>query len=232
MIRFPTCIYSYDEKWSARPSTSLLHKLHNYRQETKRWIAVIKKKYYIALGDPIRSSSHDLYLPESIIDEELYGEELFVEYHKAEEYPCAKKIVMQVLSEEKMDEMLIRDFLEQPLSELGVLQEGQVLRIPALGLSVLVEKTEPSGVPVFLDGHEIGFEIQWPFVKEEEEQEKPIERVKEEIYTPIAVNGIVNIPLNKINTISKEFLTRSILPESMRGSLGKMNQSIGFKISK
>ena len=135
---------------------------------------------------------------------------------------------MNILSEQKIDEMLIRDFLEQPLSELGVLQEGQLLRIPGLELSVLVEKTEPSGVPVFLDGHEIAFEIHWPFV--EEVKEEAFTHVSnDEVYTPVEVNGIVNIPIDKMHLVSKEFLTRSILPPSMRL---KSYQSTGFKISK
>lgn len=170
MTQIPTVLYGKDlDKWSATPSTTLLHKItqRDYTGGSARWIAVIERKGFqtirVALGDPKRSTECSLELPQWLLLEEGgYGEEVIIKYEKSEKYKKAKHLVFRALADPMEEEYSLEEFLEQPLSELGILEEGQMIRVPVLEIPLLLEKVEPSGEPVFLDGLEVGLEILWP----------------------------------------------------------------------
>jgi hypothetical protein len=150
-----------DNTWSATPTTQLLRQLHA-KGETSRWIAAIAtpsgEVVRIALGDPIRDNfSSCLYLPSwfcmhaGIIGD---GQDTLVSirFEKCEELPRATELTMQVLGDVP-DDFSIRDVLEDPLSQLGVLQEDMILPIPCLDghAHLRVKATKPAAC-VFLDG--------------------------------------------------------------------------------
>lgn len=175
MPSIPTCVYmSREDTWSAIPSTTLLHRITRV-QSSVRWIAVInigrQQTIRVALGDPVRSTEVALHIPHWLVSDELYGEEILVRYERAEDYMKAKKLVFRVLSEPTDDDLSIQDFLEEPLSQLGVIEEGMCITVPVLEIPLLLEKIEPNGVPVFLDGAEVALEINWPEV-----EKKPIQK--------------------------------------------------------
>lgn len=185
-MEIPTLIYGKDEtrddKWSATPTTTLLHRITQRDITgggTSRWIAVIEREGYlpvrVALGDPKRSTENALEIPKWLLMEPMesgYGEELMVKYEKAEKYKKAKHLVFRALSEPMEEEYSLEEFLEQPLSELGILEEGQCIRVPILDIPLVLEKVEPEGQPVFLDGLEVGLEILW-LTQEKEKLEVP-----------------------------------------------------------
>jgi hypothetical protein len=186
MPSIATVLYGKEQEgWSAIPSTTLLHKItqRDYGEGTSRWIAVIERDGYlpvrVALGDPKRSTECSLEVPSWLLMDPMYGEEVVVKYEKAEKYKKAKHLVFRALSDPLDAELELQDFLEQPLSELGILEEGQCIRVPVLEIPLLLEKVEPAGEPVFLDGAEVGLEILWP-IKEEPSQKPPLTQEKKE----------------------------------------------------
>ncbi len=164
-----------DMGWSARPSSKLVQWLHRrYQEETVRWIVNIalpnatleQSSIPLALGDPIPHSQDqdmNLYLPYWILQQygfEGQGEEIDVEFHRCEQYAKAQSLKIQVLNEIPAD-FDLREVLEEPLSHLGVLEEGRIIPCPVLeGTMLLVREITPPGVPVFLDGNEIRLEIE------------------------------------------------------------------------
>jgi hypothetical protein len=55
----------------------------------------------------------------------------------------------------------LKDLLEEPLSQLGVIHKGQMIPAPAFeGVHLLLRTCEPDGPPVFLDGAEVSLEIE------------------------------------------------------------------------
>ena len=160
-----------DDSWSARPSSSLLQRLHN-GEGSARWIACISPPVaigseptcsdsYISLGDPVSSERGRkvLYLPqwfmESIGVED--GHEIDLDFKRSEEMPRAMSLNFRMLG--TAPDLDIRDLLEEPLSQLGVLQVGQIIPVPALeGTMLVLESCEPDGI-VFLDGAEIALDI-------------------------------------------------------------------------
>ena len=172
-----------DSSWSARPSGNLLAALHRASPiETVRWIACVNG-YKIALGEPVFESknwSRTLYLPEWFcfqVGIQGMGERVEVEFVRAEDLEKAKVLHFQSVGESEDLDLEIRDFLEEPLSSLGVLKEGMLLPVEALNLHLLVTKVEPCG-EAFLDGHDIGF------VLEEKPKEKEKEKLIEKEVTP------------------------------------------------
>lgn len=158
-------VYSEDfenETWSAAPTTQLLRQLHA-RGETARWIAAITtpsgEVVRIALGDPVRDNfSSCLYLPPWFcMHAGLVGDgqdpHVSVRFEKCEDLPRATELVMQVLGDVPED-FSIRDVLEDPLSQLGVLQEDMILPIPCLEANLRVKRTKPAAC-VFLDGQNV-----------------------------------------------------------------------------
>jgi hypothetical protein len=152
-----------DESWSARPSRRLLEDIHRDDEDSARWIAVIGG-VRIALGDPIVSATgRSLYIPRWILDTagmDGNGEDVDIRFERSETLEKATRLVFEVIGEIP-DEIQLRDLLEEPLSQLGVLEEGQIIPAPIMdGVYLLVKACEPSGQPVFLDGAEVALEIE------------------------------------------------------------------------
>ena len=165
-----------DDSWSARPSAALLQRLH-IGEGSARWIACISPPVaigseqqkptcsdsYISIGDPVPSDRGRkvLYLPqwfmESVGVED--GSEVDIDFKRSEEMPRATSLNFRMIGSLTEPDLDIRDLLEEPLSQLGVLQVGQIIPVPALeGTMLLLESCEPDGT-VFLDGAEIALDI-------------------------------------------------------------------------
>jgi hypothetical protein len=183
-----------DDSWSARPSSSLLQKLHS-GEGSARWIACISPPVaigseptcsdsYISIGDPVPSDRGRkvLYLPqwfmESVGVED--GFEVDLDFKRSEDMPRATSLNFRMLG--PLPDLDIRDLLEEPLSQLGVLQVGQIIPVPALEGVLILESCEPDGI-VFLDGAEIALDIigdepslasEKAFVPEEPLEEIPV----------------------------------------------------------
>ena len=162
-----------DDSWSARPSAALLQRLH-HGEGSARWIACISPPVaigseqqkptcsdsYISIGDPVPSDRGRkvLYLPqwfmESVGVED--GSEVDLDFKRSEEMPRAMSLNFRMLG--SVPDLDIRDLLEEPLSQLGVLQVGQIIPVPALEGVLVLESCEPDGI-VFLDGAEIALDI-------------------------------------------------------------------------
>ena len=158
-------VYIDDDTWSARPSYKLIQTLHS-GEGSARWIAVIQGKH-IALGDPIQSEGRDLYVPQWFLEYAgIDGGAMNVQFERSESFVKAQRLCLKIIGDipEGID---IKELLEEPLSQLGVLEEGQVIPAPIFeGIHLLVDKCEPDAI-VFLDGAEIALEL------EEEESHKP-----------------------------------------------------------
>lgn len=168
-----------DETWTARPSASLLDHLHRRsRTESVRWIACLtlphgtpeRSQIRVALGDPIPHShdhAHNLYLPFWLLDHygfEGQGESVRIDFEPCETFAKAREIHLKVLDSVSQD-LDLQEILEEPLSQLGILEEGMQIPCPVYeGVRLEVTKLEPSGVPIFLDGSDIALHI---------EQERP-----------------------------------------------------------
>lgn len=164
------CKREADESWHASPSTALLQEIHardSNGEGTARWIACIGDRVKIAVGDPIRGTSpwrKELYLPPWLLGDE--DTNVSVRFEKSSAYPPAEHLNLKVLGSIP-DGLDLREMLEEPLSQLGILEEGQVIPCPLLNASLLVQVCQPAG-PVFLHGNEISLEVE----HEEERKEK------------------------------------------------------------
>jgi hypothetical protein len=154
-----------DDSWCARPSRRLLEWLHGQEDDSARWIAVLGG-LRICLGDPVRGQeerARELYVPQWILDAAGFGgegDELRIRFERSENLARATKLGFKVMGDIPED-MDLKDLLEEPLSQLGVLEEGMILPAPVLeGVHLLVQTCEPAGQPVFLDGAEVGLEIE------------------------------------------------------------------------
>ena len=141
-----------DDSWSARPSKDLMRRLHS--QDSARWIAAFDGGR-ISVGDPVNSfaSSDVLFVPPWFLEtlglED--GEQVNLTFQKSETLPKATRLSFKVIGDIPAD-MDVRDLLEEPLSQLGVLEVGQMIPIPILeGTMLLLQECEPENV-VFLDG--------------------------------------------------------------------------------
>jgi hypothetical protein len=157
-----------NEEWSAIPTSSLLHRIHNSDQTTVRWIAVIHYKgteFHIALGDPIRDTAQAMFVPGWFLHQMGVigdGEEMEVSFIPAETIPKASRLHFSLIGDRSTipEGVEIRDLLETPLSQLGVISKGQTIPIPVLeNHSLLVKECDPAET-VFLDGAEIAFEME------------------------------------------------------------------------
>lgn len=156
-------VYIDDDTWSARPSYKLIQTLHS-GEGSARWIAVIQGKH-IALGDPIQSEGRDLYVPQWFLEYAGVDGAMNVQFERSESFVKAQKLCFKIIGDIP-DGIDIKELLEEPLSQLGVLEEGQVIPAPIFeGIHLLVDKCEPDAI-VFLDGAEIALEL-------EEESPKP-----------------------------------------------------------
>jgi hypothetical protein len=147
-----------DESWSARPTKNLMRRLHS--QDSARWIATFDGGR-ISVGDPVNTftSSDALFVPswflESLGLED--GAQVELAFEKSEELPKATRLSFKVIGDIPAD-LDVRDLLEEPLSQLGVLQVGQMIPIPIIEGLLLLQECEPDNV-VFLDG-EANLEIE------------------------------------------------------------------------
>jgi hypothetical protein len=159
-----------NEDWTDIPTTSLLHRIHQGHQASVRWIAVLhynQKEYRIALGDPVRDSSQVLFVPPWFLQQMNVigdGEIMEVSFERAETLPKATRLRFSIIGNNNdiPDGIEVRDLLEGPLSQLGVLEKNQIIPIPVLEHHQLkLEVCEPNDL-VFLDGNDVAFEIEEP----------------------------------------------------------------------
>jgi hypothetical protein len=86
------------------------------------------------------------------------GVEVMLRFEPCETLPKARHLSFKVVGEVNVD---IRDLIEEPLSQLGVIEVGQTIPVPLMeGALLLLMNCEPSGT-VFLDGADIGLEIEY-----------------------------------------------------------------------
>jgi hypothetical protein len=148
--------------WSARPSERIMEMLHSRADGSARWIAVIGG-VNVALGDPVAGWVKKMYVPHWILEScglEGSGEEVEIRFERCESFLKAEKLGFQVLGDIPAD-VDLKDLLEEPLSQLGVIHKGQMIPAPAFeGVHLLLRTCEPDGPPVFLDGAEVSLEIE------------------------------------------------------------------------
>jgi hypothetical protein len=129
-----------------------------------RWIATFKvggEEHRIALGSPNGRTGMRLDLPEWFIEATgiVPGEEIIVHFQPCEGMTSAKKLTFKSL-EPLPDWLDVRDVLEEPLSQLGVIKQGQILPVPVLDSVVLIlESAEPADEFLFLDGEDIEIDV-------------------------------------------------------------------------
>jgi len=166
-----------DTSWSALPNTRLLNLLHrmNDNQGSARWIAVLPNSTRIALGDPVSLSETTdcmMFLPLWLIESQNIndGEEIEIRFERCESMPKATRLAFKIVGDFPRD-LDIKELLEEPLSQLGVLHQGQIIPAPILENVHLIvsvcEGTSDTEGPFFLDGSDIALEI--------EEDEPPIQ---------------------------------------------------------
>lgn len=168
---------SDESGWSARPNGRVLERLHQMVEDedsSQRWICVIQsedQEIRIALGDPVPSEANmpnyerQLYVPGWLLESiglDGVGEELTIRFERSEALPRARHLKFKLIGDvpEGFD---IRELLETPLSELGIIRQGQIIPVPVLeGVLLMLEEcggAENDGY-VFLDGAEVGLEIE------------------------------------------------------------------------
>lgn len=150
--------------WSARPSERLSDMLHGHTDGSARWIALIGG-VHVALGDPVAGWVKKMYVPHWILEAcglEGTGEEVAIRFERCESFLKAEKLVFRVIGDIPTD-VDLKDLLEEPLSQLGVIHKGQMIPAPVFeGVHLLLSSSEPNGPPVFLDGTEVSLEIEQP----------------------------------------------------------------------
>ena len=181
-----------DTSWSARPNGRLLQMLHglNHGEGSARWIASLSSldegqnanaKVRVALGDPVPLDGVTrcvLFVPQWILDSiglDGGGEEVEIRFERSENMSKAVRLGFKIIGDIPRD-MDIKELLEEPLSQLGVLEEGQMIPAPVLeGVCLLVQTCEHSDGstegPAFLDGADIALEIE----EEPDAFDQPIE---------------------------------------------------------
>jgi hypothetical protein len=136
-------------------------RLQRLEESSARWICVIGD-IHVAVGDPVEGRADNMYLPSWIIGAcglEGAGEKVDMRFERCESFLKAEKLGFQVVGEAPRD-MDFVELLEEPLSQLGVIQKGQIIPVPVLeGVYLILTTCEPDG-QVFLDGAEISLEIE------------------------------------------------------------------------
>jgi len=184
------------DQWCARPTTNLMRRLYNRDDEgSSRWIAVIRngeQEGRIAVGEPIdvAGMGSSICMPTWFLEglgiegsgDEAYeyngpshSDSITIDFEKSEDIPRATKLAFRALGDipEWLD---IREILEEPLSQLGILQQGQIIPVPAFEhILLMLEVCEPADGFIFLDGAEISLEI----------LSDPVEK-QEDVYAPSA----------------------------------------------
>ena len=191
-----------DSSWSAIPSNSLVQRLHSYSIEgSLRWIAVFRsggEEHRIALGSP---DGEDLRLaiPGWFLDSAGLagdGEEIIVRFERCETMTSARHLRFKAM-EPLPDWLDIRDILEEPLSQLGVIKQGQMLPIPVLdSVLILLDSAEPADEFLFLDGDEIAIDVAEPEPLPEPEPE-PVAENTPLIPTPVTQTPVTQTPVTQ-----------------------------------
>jgi hypothetical protein len=152
-----------DSSWSAVPNNTLLQRLSH--RDSMRWIATFKvagEEHRIALGSPDGSQGAlSLALPEWFLESTglMPDEEVIVHFQPCEGMTSARNLRFKTL-EALPDWLDVRDVLEEPLSQLGVIKQGQMLPVPVLDSVVLIlESAEPADDFLFLDGEGIEIDV-------------------------------------------------------------------------
>lgn len=173
--------------WSARPSERIMEMLHSRADGSARWIAVIGG-VNVALGDPVAGWVKKMYVPHWILEScglEGSGEEVEIRFERCESFLKAEKLGFQVLGDIPAD-IDLKDLLEEPLSQLGVIHKGQMIPAPAFeGVHLLLRTCEPDGPPVFLDGAEVSLEIEQDTPSIPAVPEPPLAPVPEPLLQPL-----------------------------------------------
>ena len=173
--------------WSARPSERIMEMLHSRQEGSARWIAVIGG-VNVALGDPVAGWVKKMYVPHWILEScglEGSGEEVEIRFERCESFLKAEKLGFQVLGDIPAD-IDLKDLLEEPLSQLGVIHKGQMIPAPAFeGVHLLLRTCEPDGPPVFLDGAEVSLEIEQNTLSIPVIPEPPLAPVPEPLPPPL-----------------------------------------------
>ena len=156
-----------DSSWSATPNNSLVQRLHSLN-ETMRWIAVFQsqgEEHRIALGSPDgQLGGYCLTMPEwflesSGLSSHANADEVIVRFIPCEGIPSARKLRFKTL-EPLPDWLDIRDVIEEPLSQLGIIKQGQMLPLPVLDSVLLIlDSAEPFDDFLFLDGDDIEIDV-------------------------------------------------------------------------
>ncbi len=192
-----------DSSWSARPSTMLARRLHS-GEGSARWVACVKGSH-ISIGDPVSTDymgrgAEILYLPSWLCETIGVegGEELEIEFERSENLQKATRLSFKVIGHIPAD-MDIRDLIEEPLSQLGVIEVGQILPVPAVeGTVILLESCEPEGL-VFLDGSDIVLDLEM-----EEDAERAEEAPSALVESPATVSEPIDynyvLPMSYYNT--------------------------------
>jgi hypothetical protein len=197
--------------WSARPSERIMEMLHSRQDGSARWIAVIGG-VNVALGDPVAGWVKKMYVPHWILEScglEGSGEEVEIRFERCESFLKAEKLGFQVLGDIPAD-IDLKDLLEEPLSQLGVIHKGQMIPAPAFeGVHLLLRTCEPDGPPVFLDGAEVSLEI--------EQNTLSIPVIPEPPFTPVTPAPPVPEPqqLPQQPLLPQQQVFTDILPASM-----------------
>jgi hypothetical protein len=192
-----------DSSWSVRPSVMLARRLHS-GEGSARWVACVKGSH-ISVGDPIsdeliHSTEEILYLPSWFCEKIGVegGEELEIEFERSENLEKATRLSFKVIGKIPAD-IDIRDLIEEPLSQLGVIEVGQILPVPAVeGTVILLESCEPEGL-VFLDGSDIVLDLEM-----EEDAERAEEAPSALVESPATVSEPIDynyvLPMSYYNT--------------------------------
>jgi hypothetical protein len=183
-----------------------------------RWIAVFRsggEEHRIALGSP-DGEDMQLLIPGWFLDSADLpglGEEIIVRFERCETMTPARQLRFKTM-EPLPDWLDIRDILEEPLSQLGVIKQGQMLPIPVLdSVLILLESAEPADEFLFLDGDEIAIDVVSDMPEPVTEPVAQPEPVAEPVAEPVTVPD--NAPL--IPQTVTQPVTQGFVPFSGKG---------------
>jgi hypothetical protein len=99
------------------------------------------------------------FLESSDLSSDANADEVIVRFIPCEGIPSARKLRFKTL-EPLPDWLDIRDVIEEPLSQLGIIKQGQMLPLPVLDSVVLIlDSAEPFDDFLFLDGDDIEIDV-------------------------------------------------------------------------
>jgi hypothetical protein len=99
------------------------------------------------------------FLESSGLSSHANADEVIVRFIPCEGIPSARKLRFKTL-EPLPDWLDIRDVIEEPLSQLGIIKQGQMLPLPVLDSVVLIlDSAEPFDDFLFLDGDDIEIDV-------------------------------------------------------------------------